>query len=217
VSDSSTQKGEDGRQREAQATRRALAAQSPTGDRELAERLIAERLSPQLRAHSRRVAETAAALVRRWGGEPEQIEDATVAGLLHDYCREDSAEEILAKAERYGLSVSELEASRPVELLHAPVAAAELADTGVAGRVLTAVALHTVGGPQMDLVAQAVYVADAIEPGRSFAGVDELRAAAEVSAARAVAACVRSGLGALIAAGKPLHPASVELYNTLYG
>jgi len=217
VSDAGIERAAAGRHHEGQAAARGLAARSATGARELAERLIAERLSPELRAHSRRVAETAAALVRRWGGEPEQIEDATVAGLLHDYCREDPAEEILAKAGRYGLSVSELEASRPVELLHAPVAAAELADTGVAGRVLTAIALHTVGGPQMDLVAQAVYVADAIEPGRSFAGVDELRAAAEVSAARAVAACVRSGLGALIAAGKPLHPASVELYNTLYG
>ncbi|HJW75848.1 MAG TPA: HD domain-containing protein, partial [Thermoleophilia bacterium] len=66
-----------------------------------AERLIEERLSPRLLAHSRGVAEVAAELAVRWGADAEE---ARLAGLLHDYCRGLSHEETLAQAEAAGLA-----------------------------------------------------------------------------------------------------------------
>jgi predicted HD superfamily hydrolase involved in NAD metabolism len=187
------------------------------GELERAERLIEARLSRSLVEHSRRVAATAASLARRWGGDEALAGDAAVAGTLHDYCRELSPEETLAEARRLGVSIGPLEERRPVQLLHAPLAAAEVAAFGFADRVLRAIARHTVGAPGMTLLEDSVYVADAIEPGRTFAGVDALRAAASGSPDEAVAACVREGLASLIAQQKPLHPSSVALYNELHG
>jgi HD superfamily phosphohydrolase YqeK len=61
-------------------------------DRDAAEALIAARLSARRRDHSHRVAAEAVLLATRHRASPEAAE---VGGLLHDYCRELSDEEIL--------------------------------------------------------------------------------------------------------------------------
>lgn len=179
-----------------------------------AERLIEARLSPRLLTHSRSVAEGAAELAVRWGADPEE---AYVAGLLHDYCRGLSHEETLAQAAAAGLAVSPLERARPRRLLHAPLAAAQLVGLGFSAACLRAIATHTVGGAGMDPLQKSVYLADAIEPGRSYAGVQELRDLAANSLDVALKSLVRMTIFDLVSHGVPVHPATIELYNELHG
>lgn len=57
----------------------------------------------------------------------------------------------------------------PFPLLHGPAAAARLAREGVTdGPLLLAVAFHTLGHPDFDEMAKALYLADYLEPGRAI-------------------------------------------------
>jgi nicotinate-nucleotide adenylyltransferase len=175
-----------------------------------ADRVMAARVSPKLYAHCARVGRYAAELAQRWGADPQAAE---LAGILHDYWREADADTVVGRAHELGLEMSELESRRPVQLLHARLAAAELRALGLPEEICTAIARHTVGGPGMSTLEQCVYVADAAEPARSYDGVDELRALAKTSLGAAVAWSNRRGLLQLVEKGRPIHPDSVALYN----
>jgi len=178
--------------------------------RDQAERLIEARLTERRRAHSHRVAAEAAVLAQRFGASPQAAE---LAGLLHDYCRELSDEDTLAAAARHGIEVGPVEARRPKHILHGPVAAAELAEAGLRPDVVRAIALHTVGGPGMTVLDRCVYLADFLEPGRDFSGVQEVRALALTSLDDAVAAATRITLLDLIGRGRGVVPAALAMYN----
>jgi predicted HD superfamily hydrolase involved in NAD metabolism len=177
--------------------------------RDEAGRLIAARLSEKRRAHSHRVAAEAVTLARRFGASEEAAE---LAGLLHDYCRELSDEETLAAADRHGIAYGAVEARRPKHILHGPVAAAELAGR-VSIAVAQAIARHTVGAAGMTVLDKCVYLADFLEPGRDFSGVEEVRVLARTSLDDAVAASSRITLLDLIGRGRGVVPAALEMYN----
>lgn len=183
-------------------------------DRATAHAVIASRLSAPRREHSRRVAAEAAALARRFGATPATAE---IAGLLHDYCRELEPAELLAAAARLDLPVSDLERIRPVGLLHARVAAAELSAAGVvAADIAGAIARHTVGGAGMSTLEKCVYLADFCEPGRESPEVTEVRAIARESLDEAVAAAARFSLLHLIERRRGVVPEALALYNEFH-
>jgi predicted HD superfamily hydrolase involved in NAD metabolism len=179
-------------------------------DRAQAEQLIAGRLSQQRCEHSHRVAAQVVELARRFGAAPEAAE---IAGLLHDYCRELTDAQTLAAAARYGLVVGPVEARRPKQILHGPVAAAELAEAGLDADIAAAIARHTTGGLRMTVLEKCLYVADFCEPGRAFPRLDEVRALARTSLDAAVAAAVRISLLDLIGRGRGVVPEALALYN----
>lgn len=76
--------------------------------------------------------------------------------------------------------------------------------------VLDAIARHTVLGAAPSPLAQVLYLADAIEPGRSYTGADALRALSR----RDLSAAVRLGLEQSIAhvhqSGREVHPDSLR-------
>ena len=179
-------------------------------DRAAAEELIAARLSPRRRSHAHRVAAEAVILAERFGAAPEAAE---VAGLLHDYCREVPDDEILAAAARYGIPVGPVEARRPRKILHGPVAAAELLERGLDPRIAAAIRLHTVGDAGMTVLEKCLYLADYLEPGRDFPGIDEVRSLAEKSLDVAVGAAARLSLLDIIGRGRGVVPGALALYN----
>ncbi|HMK92676.1 MAG TPA: bis(5'-nucleosyl)-tetraphosphatase (symmetrical) YqeK [Thermoleophilia bacterium] len=156
-------------------------------------------LSPKLEAHCRAVAWQAEALARRWGASPD---DAAVAGLLHDICRHLGRQEVLDRARNHGLTVGDIDDDAIVPLLHARVAAAELADRGFSAEVVEAVSRHTLGGPAMSLLDECVFVADGIAPGRTWKGVDEVRRRATESLDAAALDLVRRDLERLRRQGR---------------
>lgn len=175
-----------------------------------AEQLMAARVGPDLYAHCVRVARYAADLATRWGASPQEAE---LAGLLHDYWREGDAETVLRRCRDLGVAPSELELRRPVQLLHARLAAAEAQAMGVPLRVCAAIARHTVGGAGMTTLEKCLYVADAAEPARDYHDVDDLRELARTDLDEAVAWSNRRGIAQLLQKGRPIHPDSLALYN----
>jgi predicted HD superfamily hydrolase involved in NAD metabolism len=178
-----------------------------------AESLARARVSPALAEHCARVAAYAAELARRWGADRE---DALLAGWLHDLCKELDADTVLARARSLGVPVGPVEAARPRQLLHAPLAAAELSGRSLSAACLEAIACHTTGRAGMGLAARCLYVADAAEPGRAYAGVERVRELAATDLQAAVAECAAQTLAHLVRRRAPIHPASLGLYNELH-
>ena len=185
-----------------------------TTTRESALEALTGRVSPQSADHCRAVATAAEELARRHGVDPDQ---AWLAGLLHDWARDESPDELLAQAARLGLEMAPIDQDVPY-LLHARVGRAELSSAmpELSPAVLDAIERHTVGSPEMTDLDMCVYVADMIEPARRFDGVEELRRAVATLSlfdlyARAYAASLRH----LLVAGKYIHPASVQAWNAI--
>ncbi|MFZ7101854.1 MAG: bis(5'-nucleosyl)-tetraphosphatase (symmetrical) YqeK [Peptococcaceae bacterium] len=138
--------------------------------------LIKKKLSSKRYKHSLGVAATAGKLAELNDAEPET---AYLAGILHDYAKELSAERLLEIAKGADLISDEIELQEP-QLLHGPVSALlvreELGITDM--DILDAIKYHTTGCPDMKLLTKIIYIADYIEPHREFPGVEKLREAA---------------------------------------
>ena len=81
--------------------------------------------------------------------------------------------------------------------------------------ILDAIARHTTGGAGMSPLAQVVYLADMIEPGRVYPGVDELRQAARQSLRQGMIKCYAHTIKFLLDGGLLIHPDCVAGYNEL--
>lgn len=131
--------------------------------------------------HIQGVRQTAVRLARKYGADEEK---ANTAALFHDMFRSLSPDELSFWIERLGLDARY---RGNVNLAHGKIAAAVMKqDYGVEDEdIINAVSYHTTGRAGMSLLEKIVFIADAIEPGRSYPGVEELRTAAEEDLDRA--------------------------------
>jgi predicted HD superfamily hydrolase involved in NAD metabolism len=118
-------------------------------------------------AHSVRVARCAEVLAQHHGIDPRK---ARLAGMLHDLARLYSPARLIAECEARAMPISTRERDHPT-LLHARVGAALARELfGVTDHeVLSAIEKHTLGAEEMSPLDCAVYLADSLEPARSFA------------------------------------------------
>lgn len=176
-----------------------------------ARELAAARLSPPRLRHVERVVETAVWLARRHGESPSRLE---LAAWLHDVAREREPAELLELARRYGWRPDEAEREDPV-LLHGPVAAAEAQAAGLTSddEVLEAVRWHTTARAGLGRVGCLLFLADKLEPGRQYPGVDELRRLAERDWGRAMLAVLDNAIRYCLDRGYWLPAATVEARN----
>lgn len=125
--------------------------------------------------HCLRVEETALMLAPRFGIKPELV---SPAALLHDLCRECAEDLLLKLAVNFGIVIDEIERLEPI-LLHGAVAAAlARAELGIdQPDVLEAITYHITGAPGVSDLAKLIYIADFIEPGRTFPEAVSLREA----------------------------------------
>lgn len=172
--------------------------------------LLAERLSEESYAHCERTAKVAVVLAERFGVDGVSAE---LAGLLHDYARDDDPSKLAEAAAGLDVPVTPFESEHP-HLLHARVGAA-MARRDVPGlgeAVLSAIEVHTVGGVPMSDLDKIVYLADMTEPGRDFPGVDDLRDALEHET---LDECFRLAYGRTLRhlqeRGRPVHPISATV------
>lgn len=174
---------------------------------------LQKNLSPKRLKHSVGVSETAVELALLYGADPVK---ARVAGLLHDCARNMPNNILLQKAEAAGILVNDVERSQPV-LLHAPVGAiVAKQEYGVDDpQILSAIRWHTTGGPDLALLDHVVFLADYIEPGRSFPGVDKLRALARQNLSEALLAAYDATIGFVVGGRGLLHLASIQGRNAL--
>lgn len=128
--------------------------------------LLTETLSKPRFDHCLRVESLAVELANHFQTSPEI---ASPAALLHDLCREYSREKLLKLAVDFDIVVDDIEKAEPL-LLHGPVAAVIAQKTlGVNDDlILDAIRCHITGAPNMTWVAKLIFIADFIEPGRTF-------------------------------------------------
>ncbi len=117
------------------------------------------RMSEDRRAHVERVVD----LMDGWGEELELADAERVrwraAARLHDALRGAGEEELRFWSDRDG----------PTALLHGPACARRLEEEGVEDdELVAAVEFHTLGHPGMGRLGRHLYLADFLEPGRSF-------------------------------------------------
>lgn len=179
---------------------------------ELKEKLK-QRLLPKHFEHCLGTAETAVKMARAYVVDEEK---ALVAGLLHDYTKSTSRDELLKLADRFEIGINSAERYEPM-LLHAKIAARlvkeelEIDDSDI----LNAIENHTVGAPEMAKLDKIIYVADMIEPGRLYPGLDALRAIALSNLDMVFKEAYIRTVGHLVQTRQVIHPMTVEVWNKL--
>lgn len=177
---------------------------------------LAQQLPPHRFRHTLGVVDTAQMLAERYGVDVERVR---LAALLHDCARIYEDEQLLEQARLRGVEVDIVHEKLPL-LLHAPVGAmmAEEVYQVQDRQVLQAIAVHTVGAAGMGPVAKVLIIADAIEPGRNYAGVEQLRSQVDSAGNNlnlACLHCLEHKMLVVIKSKYLLHSAAVEARNEL--
>ena len=163
--------------------------------------------------HSLRVAKTALALCKKYGVD----EEATyLAAISHDMCKTMDHDTLLLLAKEDGKEISELEKTKP-SLLHGRAAAVKLSkDFGVQDKnILEAVSVHTFGKSGMGDIAKIVYVADKIEPGRSYITLSYMESLANLSLNNLVKTVLSNTILYLQKKGLEVAPDALDLLSYL--
>jgi len=159
------------------------------------------------RAHMGRVA----ALMREWAvalGLPErEVKRWTATGWLHDVLREAEPDELRPQ-------VPLLFRMLPGKILHGPAAALRLRDD-LDPEMREAIQFHTLGSPRFERLGRALYLADFLEPGRTFdpAYTESLRARMPGDMDAIFREVVRLRWTHITGKGGTAHPETQALYE----
>jgi HD superfamily phosphohydrolase YqeK len=166
-------------------------------------------VSDKRRAHIARVV----ALLRTWASalslSPESAQAWVDAGAWHDALRD--ADEVTLRAATGDFA-------RPFGILHGPAAALRCEALGeTRHEVLEAIRWHTVGQARWSRVGRALYMADFLEPGRTFMQADRAFLATCVPMAfdHVFRQVVRMRLEWAIREGKGFEPETVALWESV--
>jgi len=164
-------------------------------------------VSDTRRAHIQRVV----TLLQRWAAKMNLPDDEAsrwlAAGVLHDALR-DAPEAMLRALTGDG--------SRTVELLHGPAAAVRAEQDGERRQdVLDAVRFHTVGSSEWRHTGKALYLADFLEPGRTFLVTERAFIAQQVPRDfdAAFRQCVQLRIEWSLSQGGEIFPEAAALWN----
>jgi len=175
---------------------------------------IRKRVSGKRYTHIQGVVQTAERLARVWS--PDAVAVCRLAGWIHDAAKHFDDTQMLDRAFLGGVSVRAAERENPM-LLHGVVGYLEAAqEFGLDDPQLrSACTFHTTGSPDMNTVDKVVYLADMLEPGRDFAGIDELRQLVLQDLDAALLLAVDMTLRSLLERRKLIDPRVILLYNVL--
>ncbi|WP_019720540.1 bis(5'-nucleosyl)-tetraphosphatase (symmetrical) YqeK [Heyndrickxia coagulans] len=181
-------------------------------EREKALELVKAQLTERRYIHTLGVAESAVRLAEKYHADRKKAE---LAAIFHDYAKFRPEEEM--KQIIIDQKMDERLLSFHHELWHAPVGAYLVEkEAGITDReVLDAIKYHTSGRAGMTLLEKIVYLADYIEPGRNFPGVEEARRLAGKDLDEAVLYAARHTIAFLIGRNQPVFPDTIALYNDL--
>lgn len=162
--------------------------------------------------HTLGVMYTAASLAMAHG---YPVEDAMIAGLLHDCAKNIPDDEKLKLCKKNHIPINSTEQERPC-LLHAKLGAF-LAQTeyGIKNQgILHAIQVHTTGEPDMSTLDQIIYIADYIEPMRDKApDLEEVRKLAFTDLNLCVARILHDTLTYLHEKGGKIDPGTQRSYD----
>ncbi|MBW4085540.1 bis(5'-nucleosyl)-tetraphosphatase (symmetrical) YqeK [Paenibacillus sp. S150] len=162
--------------------------------------------------HTLGVMEMSVKLAERYGGDPVRAE---TAAILHDVAKYWPVERLKEIIVQNGLSAELLDYDK--QLWHAE-AGAYVAEHeyGISDReVLDAIRFHTSGRENMGLLEKIVCLADYIEPGRDFPGVDGIRKLSKASLEEGLIAGFDSTISLLLQKRRIVFPLTVLARNDL--
>lgn len=145
------------------------------------------------------------------------IEKVEVAALFHDLAKNLSNQELLDYIETHSVEVDNL-VKRNLFLAHGMIAA------DIAKRdyhihdddILEAIAYHTIGKEGLGPIAKVIYVADYVEPERSFEGVEEIRkTACKGKLDKALLMSIEKQMTFLLKGHHEIHPNGLAMRNEL--
>lgn len=174
---------------------------------------IKKTLSPHRFNHTVGVAQSAIQLASLYGVDTEKAE---TSALLHDIARELDSDRMIRLCKQYGIDVDDIELQVP-GLLHGKVGAliAEKQYDITDPEIIDAVKYHTTGRKNMTSMDKVIFIADMIEPGRQFPGIDMLREKALKDLNQSVIAGLNSTIRFVLEKGMLIHPKSIEARNYL--
>ena len=176
---------------------------------------LQQSLKPKRYEHSVRVYETALEMAEHYHADVKKV---AVASLIHDCGRQISKEDSVAKAKELGIPVDPVEEAQPI-LLHAKLGVYyAIRKYGVSPddrEVLDAIRYHSTGTADMTQTAKIVFLADLIEPGRDFEGVEEIREASFKNLDRGMLLSYENTIRYLLEDGLLIHPDAIAGYNQL--
>ncbi len=176
---------------------------------------LKDRVGKKRLKHIEGVAQTARDLALIYGVDPAK---ASLAGLLHDWDKGYSGEQMQERVQELGLDElidPRLVRSMP-QVFHGQTAAAALAREypSIPIDVLQAIARHTTGAIPMSDLDMVIYIADALEPGRTYGTIDDLRAmVGKVDLEELFYQTYRYWVILLLEQAKTMHPDTIEVYN----
>ncbi|CAM4294729.1 bis(5'-nucleosyl)-tetraphosphatase (symmetrical) YqeK [Weissella hellenica] len=182
-----------------------------SGSRELLIDKVSQALSTKRFEHVLRVEEMALQLAEKWHVDAEL---ASIAALTHDYAKERSDEDFLREIEKKQLDRDLTNWGNNV--WHGVVGAEMVKDElGIAHEdILNAIRQHTTGATVMTKLSQILYMADYIETGRDFPGVEDVRALAFDDLAASVGWQTAHTLTFLLTKKVSIYPGTLLTYNT---
>jgi predicted HD superfamily hydrolase involved in NAD metabolism len=179
-------------------------------ERNEALKLVEAKLHQKRYTHTIGVMEAAIHLAEKYGVDEKKAE---LAAIFHDYAKcmpVDEMERIMIEQDM----PSDL-FSHNKELWHAPVGA-YLVETEIGitdSEILQAIKYHTSGHEKMTMLDKVIYVADYIEPGRCFPGVEEARKLAEEDLDAAVVYALKHTIAFLLEKNQAIYPLTFQTYN----
>ena len=181
-------------------------------NREQALAKVKPHLTDHRYTHTLGVVESAIELAERFKVDKEK---AMIAAVFHDYAKFRDKEE-MKKLVREKLNDKSF-LGYGDELLHAPCGAYyvenEIGITDI--EVLDAIRYHTTGRPGMTLLEKVVFLADYIEPGRQFPGVEKVREVALEDIDLACIMSLKNTMMFLMKKNQLIYPDTLATYNQL--
>lgn len=169
---------------------------------------VKARLGEKRYRHTLGVAEKAVELSLRYGADSDK---AYIAALVHDIAKSMDHGSMLMMAQDSGI-IFDNETLESTDLLHGAIGA-YIAEKEIGIKdadILNAIRYHTTGRPYMTMLEKIVYLADFIEPGRSFPGVEEIRSIAMRDLDEAVLSALESTIDHLRKLNRKIHKSTIE-------
>ncbi|WP_145045757.1 bis(5'-nucleosyl)-tetraphosphatase (symmetrical) YqeK [Paenibacillus xylanexedens] len=162
--------------------------------------------------HTLGVMQSAVYLAEKYGADPVK---ADLAAILHDVAKYWPVSEMEAVIRDNGLNEDLLQHDK--QLWHSEVGAfVAQRDYGIDDlEIINAIRWHTSGRVGMSLLDKVVCLADYIEPGRDFPGVDRIREQAEHSLEEGLIAGFDSTISLLLSQRRVIYPLTMFARNDL--